>query len=140
MTNPENSHDHLPNTFLKSELVRADGNTKLVDIVARTEILPPGFKVQNIRFEYTFYPEEHRWESKSIDFKLADFHSDYKLEPAPGGGTLLRFDQTSKDKAPMLVESLQKGALREAFVSQVRAANHVLGVAPPAAAEQREAS
>jgi hypothetical protein len=140
MSKPENSHDDLPSSFLKSDLVKSEGNTKLVDVVLRTDILPPGFKVQNIRLEYTFFPEEHRFESKSIDFKLADIHSNYKLEPAPGGGTLLRFDQTSKDKAPMLVESLQKGALRETFVSTVRAANHVLGVAPPAAADQHEAS
>jgi len=140
MSHPENSHEDLPTSFLKSDLVKAEGNTKLVDVVLRTDILPPGFKVQNIRLQYTFYPEEHRFESQSVDFKLADLHSTYKLEPAPGGGTLLRFDQTSKDKAPMLVESLQKGALRETFVSTVRAANHVLGLAPAPVAEQREAS
>ena len=138
MASPENSHQHMPQNFLKSELVRADGNTKLVDVVLRTDILPPGFKVQNIRLEYTFFPAEHRFTSRSIDFKLADLSSDYRLEPTPDGkGTLLRFKQTSKDKAPMLVESLQKGALRETYVTQVRAANRALGLTPPP--EQRQA-
>jgi hypothetical protein len=131
MTTPENSHDRMPQNYLKSELVRQEGNTKLVDLVLRTDILPPGFKVQNVRLEYTFFPEEHRFSSHSIDFKLADLKSDYRLEPTPDGkGTLLRFNQTSKDKAPMLVESLQKGALREGYINQVRATNHALGLTP----------
>jgi hypothetical protein len=131
MASPETSHDRMPQNFLKSELVKAEGNTKLVDLVLRTDILPPGFKVQNVRLEYTFFPAEHRFTSRSIDFKLADLKSDYRLEPTPDGkGTLLRFNQTSKDKAPMLVESLQKGALRESYINQVRSANRALGLTP----------
>jgi hypothetical protein len=138
MASPEKSHEQLPQSFLKSELVKEEGNVKLVDVVLHTDILPPGFKVQNIRLEYTFFPAEHRFTSRSIDFKLADLSSDYRLEPTPDGkGTLLRFKQTSKDKAPMLVESLQKGALRETYVNQIRAANRTLGLTP--APEQRQA-
>jgi hypothetical protein len=139
-TNPENAHQHLPENFLKSELVKAEGNTKLVDVVTRTDILPPGFKVQNIRLEYTFFPEEKRFTSKSIDFKLADLNSTYKFEATPDGkGTLLRYDQTSKDKAPMLVESLQKGALKEAYLNQIKVANRQLGLAPAPGADQKQA-
>jgi hypothetical protein len=139
-SDPENSHERVQENFLKSELVRAEGNTKLVDIVTRTDILPPGFKVQNVRLEYIFFPAEHRWTSRSIDFKLADLNSTYRLEPTPDGkGTLLRFDQTSKDKAPMLLESLQKGALREAYLTQVKSANRQLGLAPAAGADQKQA-
>jgi hypothetical protein len=134
LATPETSHEHLPQNILKSELIKAEGNTKLVDVVLRTDILPPGFKVQNVRLEYTMVPEEKRLSSRSIDFKLADLSSNYRLEPTPDGkGTLLRFDQTSKDKAPMLVESLQKGALRETYLNQIRAANNKLGVKPPGA-------
>ena len=58
--------------------------------------------------------------------------TEYRFEPAPDGkGTLLRFTQTSKDKAPLLVESLQKGALRETYATQVRAVNRALGLAKP---------
>ena len=138
MSDPENGHDRVPLNILKSELVKQDGNTKLVDVVLKTDILPPGFKVQNVRLEYTFFPTEHRFTSRSIDFKLADLDSEYKFEPTPDGkGTLLRFKQTSKDKAPMLVESLQKGALRETYITQVRAAENALGVKMPAAEAAR---
>ena len=54
-----------------------------------------------------------------------------------GKGTILTLTQTLKDKAPMLVDSLQKGALREAFITQVRAVNRALGLAPMP--EKREA-
>src|SRR5262249_54291345 len=45
---PEAGHDLVPESILKSELVNEAGNTKTMDIVARLDILPPGFKVQNI--------------------------------------------------------------------------------------------
>jgi hypothetical protein len=130
---PERVPEFAPDNVLKSELVKQEGNTKTIDLVARLDILPPGFKVQNIRYDWTFFPAEKRMTSKSIDFKLADFNSEYKFEPSPDAkGCILKFTQTSKDKAPMLVESLQKGALRETYLIQVRAANRALGLAPAA--------
>jgi len=137
-SHPERTHEFVPDNVLKSELVKEEGSTKVVDVVGRLDILPPGFKVQNLRNEYTLYPAEHRMTSRSLEFKLADINSDYRFEPTPDGkGTVLRFTQTSKDKAPMLVESLQKGALRETYVTQVRAVNRALGLA--AADEKRQA-
>ena len=131
---PETIHDFLPDNILKSELVSADGNTKVVDVVGKVDILPPGFKVQNLRTEWRFVPEQKTISTNSVDFKLADMKSDYKFEASPDGkGTVLRFSQTSKDKAPMLVESLQKGALRETYLWQIRYANKRLGIAPAAA-------
>jgi len=138
-SHPERVHEFAPDNVLKSELVKEDGNNKVIDIVGHLDILPPGFKVQNIRYEWTFFPAEHRMTSRSIDFKLADFNSEYRFAPSPDGkATILTFNQTSKDKAPMLVESLQKGALRETYLTQVRAANRALGLAP--ADEKHEAS
>ena len=135
-THPEKGHDILPESVLKAEVVSENGNTKTVDIVGRLEILPPGFKVQTLRNEYTFYPDEKRITSKSIDFKLADINSEWKFAPsADGKGTTLTFTQTSKDKAPMLVESLQKGALRETYVTQVKIADKSLGIQRPQVAK-----
>jgi hypothetical protein len=135
---PERFHEYVPENILKSTLVQEEGNTKVIEVVGRLDILPPGFKVQNLRNEYTFYPTEHRFTSRSVNFKLADLNAEYRLEPTPDGkGTVLRFAQTSKDKAPMLVESLQKGALRETFVTEVRAVNRALGLEPKD--EKREA-
>ena len=131
-------HEYAPENVLKSELVKSENNTKVVDIIGRLDILPPGFKVQNIRNELTFYPAEKRITSRSIDFKLADINSEYKFEPTPDGkGTLLRFNQTSKDKGGIPVESVQKGALRETYVTQIRAVNRALGLTP---GEQKRAA
>lgn len=135
-SHPERGHELVPESILKSEIMSESGNTKTLDIVARLEILPPGFKVQNIKTEYTYFPEEKRFATRSIDFKLADITSDYRFEPSDDGkGTVLRFTQKSKDKAPMIVESLQKGALCETFAIQVRVVRRALGLdqAPPAA-------
>ncbi len=131
---PETIHDRMPDNILKSELVSENGNTKVVDVVGKLDILPPGFKVQALRTEWRFAPEQKTIATNSIDFKLADLKSEYTFEPSPDGkGTVLRYTQTSKDKAPMLVESLQKGALKETYLWQVRAANKKLGLAPAAA-------
>ena len=137
-SHPERSHELAPDNVLKSEVVSEQDNTKVIDLVGKLDILPPGFKVQSIRTEYTLYPADHRITSKTVDFKLADINSEYKFEPTPDGkGTLLRFNQTSKDKGGIPVESVQKGALRETYVTQVRAVNRALGLAP---GEQKRAA
>jgi hypothetical protein len=136
---PERASEFAPENVLKSEIVQSEGNTKVVDVVGRLDILPPGFKVQNLRTEYTVFPAEHRIASHSLEFKLADIASEYQFEASPDGkSTVLNFKQTSKDKAPLLVDSLQKGALRETYLTQVRAVNRALGLAP--APEKRQAS
>ena len=137
-SHPERSHELAPDNVLKSEVVSEQGNTKVIDLIGKLDILPPGFKVQNIRTEYTFDPAGHRFTSKTVDFKLADISSEYKFEPTPDGkGTLLRFNQTSKDKGGIPVESVQKGALRETYVTQIRAVNRALGLTP---ADQKRAA
>jgi hypothetical protein len=136
LVQPERMHEIAPDNVLKSELVSQEGpNKKVMDLVFKLDILPPGFKVQTIRNELNFFPDEKRVTQKSIDFKLADISSEYKLTPTPDGkGTILTFTQTSKDKAPMLVDSLQKGALRETYIRQVQILNKGLGLEKPAAA------
>jgi hypothetical protein len=128
-THPEKGHDLVPESILKSELVSEQGNTKMMDLVVRLDILPPGFKVQNVKNEYTYYPEQKRFTTKSIDFKLADITAEYKFEPsADGKGTVVKFTQKSKDKAPMIVESLQKGAQCETFAIQAKVVRRNLGL------------
>jgi hypothetical protein len=134
---PERAREFVPENVMKAEIIKDEGNTKVVDVVGKLDILPPGFKVQNLRTEYTVYPAEKRITSRSLDFKLADINSEYKFEGTSDGKTILNFTQTSKDKAPMIVEALQRGALRETFITQVRAVNRALGLAP--APEKREA-
>jgi len=136
MAQPERMHDVMPDNILKSELLNKDGNTKTVDLVFKLDILPPGFKVQTIRNQIQFFQDEKRIEQKSVDFKLADITSVYKLTPINDGkGTLLTFKQTSKDKSPLLVDSLQKGALRETYIRQVDIINKALGLNQQAATQ-----
>jgi len=136
MAQPERMHEIEPDNILKSELVSKDGDTKVVDLVFKLDILPPGFKVQNIRNQIQFFPNEKRIQQKSVDFKLADITSEYKLTPTSDGkGTLLTFKQTSKDKSPLLVDSLQKGALRETYIRQVDIVNKALGLNQQPAAQ-----
>jgi hypothetical protein len=126
---PERGHDLVPESILKSELVAENGNQKTMDVVARLDVLPPGFKVQNIKTEYIYYPEQKRFTTKSIDFKLADITSEYNFAPASDGkGTVLTYTQKSKDKSPMIVESLQKGALCETFTIQAKVIRRALGL------------
>ncbi len=134
---PEKSHDVAPDNFLKSELLKEEGNTKLVEVVGKLDILPPGFKVQTLKIEWTYFPGEHRITSKTLDSKLADIQAEYKFEPtADGKGTILRFSEKSKDKGGIPIEDVQRGALREIYLTQVRLANKALGLTPtPVAGE-----
>jgi len=126
---PERSREFAPDTVMKSELVSQNGNVKVVDLVGKLDILPPGFKVQDLRNELTLHPETKTITSKSVDFKLADITSEYKFEPTDGGkATIVTFTQTSKDKGGLPVESLQKGALRETYVRSVQIVNKALGL------------
>src|SRR5262249_8489705 len=98
----ERVHEYAPENVLKSELVKNENNVKVVDIIGRLDILPPGFKVQNIRNEITFYPAEKRITSRSIDFKLADINSEYRFEPGPDGkGTVPPAHPDQKGQAPL---------------------------------------
>lgn len=130
---PERAAEFAPENVLKAEIKEDRGNTKIVSVIGKLDILPPGFKVQNLVTEYTVYPDQKRITSRTIDFKLADIDSEYKFAPTPDGkGTLLTFTQTSKQKQQALVEALQKGALRETYITQVRAVERALGLVPPA--------
>jgi hypothetical protein len=123
-TQPERLSEMMPDSFTQSKLVSTEGNKKVVDFVARLEILPPGFKVQNPRIEFTYFPNEKRITTRTLDFQLADIDSEYRLEPADGGkSTIVRLEQKNKPKQATIVESLQKGAIRESYVNQIRAVN-----------------
>jgi hypothetical protein len=128
-SHPEKGHDLVPESILKSDLIGEEGDKKTMDLVVRLDILPPGFKVQNVRNEYVYYPQDKRFTTKSIDFKLADITSEYKFEPSSDGkGTVIKFTQKSKDKSPMILDSLQKGAQCETFAIQAKVVRRALGL------------
>jgi len=121
---PERLAEIMPDNFKQSKLVSSEGDKKVVDFIAVLEILPPGFKVQNPRIEFTYFPSEKRITTKTIDFQLADITSEYKIESADGGkAAVVRLEQQNKPKTASIVESLQKGAIRESYITQIRSAN-----------------
>jgi hypothetical protein len=131
---PERSSEMLPESFKQSKVVSSEGNKKVVDFVAVLDILPPGFKIQNPRVEIEYFPAEKKMTTKTVDFQLADITSVYKIEPADGGkATIVRVEQTNKPKSASIGESLQKGAIRESYINQIRAANK--GIAQDRAAQ-----
>jgi uncharacterized protein YndB with AHSA1/START domain len=125
-TQPERAHELLPEKVISSELKSSSANTKVVEIKGRVLNLP----VQRLVIEYTLYPAEKRITSKTLDYNLADINSEYRFQPSPDGTkTLLRFTQTSKDKlGNPLPESVQKGALKETYVTTVRTVKKALGL------------
>ena len=128
-SHPERGNELVPESILKSELVSDNGNTKTLDLVVRLDILPPGFKVQNVKTEFTYYPQDKRLTSKSVDFKLSDITSEFKLAPsADGKGTVVTSTQKWKSKSSMIVESLQKGAICEQFAIQMRVVRRAIGL------------
>ena len=128
---PERAVEFVPENVKKSEVVKEEGNTKTLEIVGSLDILPPGFKVQSLRNEYTVHPAEHRITIVTTT-RLADANSEFKFEPTPDGkGTLLKATQTSKQKQNLPTQALEKGALCELFATTVRAVNRGLGLAPP---------
>lgn len=130
---PERLSEFSPESYTQSKLISSEGNKRIVDFVTRLDILPPGFKVQNPRIEFLYFPNEKRITTRTIDFQLADITGEYKFEAADGGkATIVRLEQKNKPKTASIVESLQKGAIRESYVTQIRAATKALQQTPPA--------
>ncbi len=127
---PERAVEFVPENVRKSEIVSQEGDTKTVEIVGSLDILPPGFKIQSLRTDYTVHAADHRIEAHTVN-KLADIKAEYKLEPSSDGkSTVLKFTQTVQQKQPLPTEALEKGALCETYATQVRAVNRALGLAP----------
>lgn len=125
-TTPERAHELLPDKVVSSELKSSSGNKKVVELRGRILNLP----IQRLVIEYTLYPDEKRITSRTLDYNLADITSEYRFEASPDGTkTLLRFKQESKDKlGNPLPESVQKGALKETYVTTVRTVLKSLGL------------
>jgi len=78
---------------------------------------------QRLTLEFTFVPGEHRVTIRTIENQFSDLSGEYRLTPSPDGTkTLITYTGISKDKAKLPVPlALQKSALRETFVSTIRA-------------------
>jgi uncharacterized protein YndB with AHSA1/START domain len=116
-TEPERTQE-FSDTVRYSKLLRSEGNQKVVEF----EMVVLG-QPQRVTIEFTFMPDERRVTLKTLESQLSDLSGEYRLSPSPDGTkTLLTYTGTATDKVKVPVPlAFQKSALRETFVSTVRA-------------------
>jgi uncharacterized protein YndB with AHSA1/START domain len=116
-TEPERTQE-FSDTVRYSKLVRSEGNQKVIEL----DMVVLG-QPQHLTVEFTFFPDEHRITLKTLESQFSDLSGEYRLTPSPDGTkTLLTYTGIAKDKVKLPVPlAFQKSALRETFVSTVRA-------------------
>lgn len=116
-TEPERSKE-FSDSVRYAKLLQADGNRKTVEL----EMVILG-QPQRLTLEFTFFPQENRIAIKTIENQFSDLSGEYRLTPSPDGAkTLITYTGTAKDRAKLPIPlALQKSALRETFVSTIRA-------------------
>lgn len=116
-TEPERSQE-FSDSVRYAKLLSSEGNRKTVEF----EMVILG-QPQRLTLEFTFVPGEHRVTIRTIENQYSDLSGEYRLTPSPDGTkTLITYTGISKDKAKLPVPlALQKSALRETFVSTIRA-------------------
>lgn len=116
-TEPERTQE-FSETVRYSKLLQNEGNRKVVEF----DMVILG-QPQHLALEFTFFPEENRVAIKTVESQFSDLSGEYLLTPSPDGTkTLLTYTGISKDKVKLPIPlALQKSALRETFVSTIRA-------------------
>jgi carbon monoxide dehydrogenase subunit G len=113
---PERSHEFIE-AFKKSELKKEEGNTKTVEFQVQVLTLP----LQSFIVQLTFDDADHTMTAKTLSGPQ-DQNATYRLSSLDADKTLLVYDATATDKISVpLPLSIQKGAVRELFVNQIRA-------------------
>jgi carbon monoxide dehydrogenase subunit G len=113
---PERSHEFIE-AFKKSELKKEEGNTKTVEFQVQVLTLP----LQTFVVALTFDEPSHTLSAKALSGPQEQ-NATYKLSTLAADKTLLVYDATATDKVTVpLPLSVQKGAMREIFVNQMRA-------------------
>jgi len=113
---PERSHEFIE-AFKKSELKKEEGNVKTVEFQVQVLTLP----LQTFVVQLTFDEPAHTMTAKALSGPQEQ-NATYRLTTLPGDKTLLVYEATATDKITVpLPLSVQKGAVRELFVNQIRA-------------------
>jgi len=125
-TEPERTQE-FSDTVRYSKLLRSEGNQKVVEF----EMILLG-QPQRVVLEFTFVPDEQRVRIKTLESQFSDLSGEYRLSPSPDGTkTLLTYTGAAKDKVKVPVPlAFQKSALRETFVSTIRALKKGLAAQP----------
>jgi carbon monoxide dehydrogenase subunit G len=118
MQQPERSAEFIPETFKKSELKSSGDGKKIVEMQIQVLTLP----VQTFLAEMT-YDAAAKTVSVQTRGGPQELVATYRLESSPDGtSTRLRYSGKAEERINVpLPESVQKGAMRALFVSQVRA-------------------
>jgi len=113
---PERSHEYIE-AFKKSELKKTEGNTKTVEFQVQVLTLP----IQTFVAQLTFDESNHRMTVKTLSGPQ-DQNATYQLTSVDPTKTLLTYDATATDRISVpLPLTVQKGAVREIYVNQIRA-------------------
>ena len=113
---PERSHEFM-DSFKKSELKSSEGNKKVVEFQLQVLTLPP----QTFLSELTFDEPSHTVTVKTLSGPQ-DLNATYRLKAIDAAKTLLVYDATAVNRVSLpLPMSVQKGAIREIYVNQIRA-------------------
>jgi carbon monoxide dehydrogenase subunit G len=113
---PERSHEFM-DSFKKSELKSSEGNKKVVEFQVQVLTLP----LQTFVSELTFDDASHTMTVKTLSGPQ-DLNATYKLQAIDPAKTLLVYDATALNRLSVpLPLSVQKGAVREIYVNQIRA-------------------
>lgn len=113
---PERSHEFM-DSFKKSELKSSQGNKKIVEFQVKVLTLP----LQTFVSELTFDDSSRTMTVKTISGPQ-DLNATYRLQAIDAAKTLLVYDATAVNRVSVpLPLSVQKGAIREIYVNQIRA-------------------
>lgn len=116
MKQPERSHEFIED-FRKSELKKDENNTKIVEFQVQVLTLP----LQTFVTELHYDDASHTVTVKTLSGPQ-DQSSTYQLTAVAADKTLLVWHGSAVDKIQVpLPLSVQKGAMRQLFVNQVRA-------------------
>ncbi|MBI2963744.1 MAG: SRPBCC family protein [Deltaproteobacteria bacterium] len=113
---PERSHEFIE-AFRKSDLKKEEGNTKVIEFQVQVLTLP----LQSFVVELAYDDAGHRVALRTLSGPQ-DQNATYQLTAVSADKTLLVLDGTAVDRITVpLPLSVQRGAMRELFVHQVRA-------------------
>jgi len=111
--------------YKKSDLLSAEGNKKVLEL----HVLALD-NMQQFKVELTFDDATKTTTIKTLESTLADIQGTYELVPSPDGQKTLyiyKAKQTDKVALPISVD-VQRSALKESFVNQVRAIKKQVGL------------
>ena len=114
---PETLADHS-DQYKRSKLLKEEGDSKELEL----DVMTLG-NLQNFVMRLTFDDAKHLVTLKTLQSTLADITGSYELKPSPDGKKTLyiyKATQTDKVALPLSVD-VQRSAIKESFVNQVRA-------------------